>query len=95
MIGSRFNNRAETNYSPVEGEALAVTNGLKKTRYYTLGCEKLTIGVDHKPLLGILNDTCLEDIDNPRLRRLKEKTLGWRYSLVHIPGTKLGGPDAM
>ena len=95
MIGSRFNNRAETNYSPVEGEARAVTNGLKKTRYYTLGCEKLTIGVDHKPLLGILNDTCLEDIDNPRLRRLKEKTLGWRYSLVHIPGTKLGGPDAM
>ena len=95
MIGSRFNNRAETNYSPVEGEALAVANGLKKTKYYTLGCEKLTIGVDHKPLLGILNETCMEDIENPRLRRLKEKTLGWRFSLVHIPGSKLGGPDAM
>jgi hypothetical protein len=37
-IGSRFNNKAETNYFPVEGEALAVTNGLKKTR-----CEKFTV----------------------------------------------------
>ena len=95
MIGSRFNSRAEGFYSPVEGEAMAVTNGLMKTKYYTLGCERLTICVDHKPLLGVLNEAQLENIDNPRLRRLKEKTLGWRFRLIHIPGLKLGGTDAM
>ena len=51
MLGSRFTNPAESNYAPVEGELLAVTYGLSKTKYYTLGSEKLTICVDHKPLL--------------------------------------------
>ena len=75
MLGSRFTNPAESNYTPVEGELLAVTCGLSKTKYYTLGSEKLTICVDHKPLLGILGNSCpMEKIDNSRISRLKEKT---------------------
>ena len=42
--------------------------------------------VDHKPLLKILGDRCLEDIPNPRLRSLKEKSLRYRFRLVHVPG---------
>ena len=96
MVGSRFTNQAESNYAPIEGECLAVTYALDKTKYYTLGLEKLTICVDHKPLLGILNeDTPLEKIENRRLIRLKEKTLGWRFKVIHIPGSKIGGPDAL
>ena len=41
MIGSRFTNQAEANYAPVEGELLAVTYGLSKTKNYTLGSDKL------------------------------------------------------
>ena len=74
MVGSSFTSPAESNYAPIEGE---VASALKKTRYYTQGCEKLIIGVNHKPLLGVLNDKSLESIDNPRLMKLKEKTLGW------------------
>ena len=48
----------------------------------------LIVGVDQKPLLGIINGKRLEDIDNMRLRRLKEKTFGWKFDTVHIPGRK-------
>ena len=48
---------------------------LSKAKYCVLGCENLVVAVDHKPLLGILGDKQLEDIDNTRLENLKEKTL--------------------
>ena len=50
-----------------------------------MGLDKLTICVDHKPLLGIINDVEFEKIDNSRLFRLKEKTLGWRFKVIHLP----------
>ena len=65
------------------------------TRYYTQGCDKLLIGTDHKPLFGVLNDRCLDWVDNPRLIHLKEKTFGWRFRIIHIPGRKLCGPNAL
>ena len=76
-VGSRFTLPAEANYSPTEGELLGVTNALEKTKYFTLGCPNLYVGTDHKPLLGLLSeDMSLEKISNPRLVRLKEKTMG-------------------
>merc|ERR1712208_90905 len=51
--------------------------------------------MDHKPLLGLLQGKRLEDVDNIRLRRLVEKTYGWRFKVVHIPGRKHAAPDAM
>ena len=51
LIGSRFTSPAESRYKPIEGEALAVAEGLDKTRFFTLGCSNLTVAVDHKPLL--------------------------------------------
>ena len=64
-----------------------MATALHKTRYYTKGCDKLMIGTDHKPLSGVLNDRSLDSLDNLRLIRLKEKTLGWRFKINHIPGT--------
>ena len=52
MVGSNFTSPAESNYAQIEGECLGVVNALKKTRYYTQGCEKLVVGANHKPLLG-------------------------------------------
>ena len=42
-----------------------------------------------------MNERSLESIANPRLERLNEKTLGWRFKLIHIPGKKLGGQEAL
>ena len=94
LVGSRFTHPAESRYAPIEGEALAVAYALHQTRYYVLGCEDLIVATDHKPLLQILNDRSLTDIDNRRLLNLKEKTLAYRFTILHVPGRKNLGPDA-
>ena len=93
LVGSRFTHAAESRYAPVEGEALAVVNGLDKARFFVLGCHDLIIAVDHKPLLRIFNDRFLHAIANPRLRNLKEKTLQYRFRMTHIPGVKHKAAD--
>ena len=69
--------------------------GLHKAKHFILGCEKLIVAVDHKPLLGLLNDKSLADIDNPRLLMLKEKTLWFNFKVVWVPGRTNAGPDFM
>ena len=73
LVGSRFTTPAESRYSPVEGEALAVVYALQQTRYYVMGCKDLIVTTDHKPLLKIFNDKPLAEIPNRRLLNLKEK----------------------
>ena len=88
IAGSRFTKDAESRYAPIEGEALAAVHGLKSCRMFVLGCPNLTVAVDHQPLLKIWNDQALETIENPRLLKLKEKTLMYRFEVVHVPGEK-------
>ncbi len=95
LAGSRFTSPAESRYAPIEGEALAVTYALEKCRQYIMGCPDLTIVVDHAPLVKLLGDRSLHDISNPRLLRLKEKTLLYNYTIKHIPGVNNKGPDAL
>ena len=84
LVGSRFTHSAESRYAPVEGEALAVVNALEKAKHFVVGCRNLIIAVDHKPLLKLFGDRSLEDIPNSRLRNLKEKTLAYRFQMVHV-----------
>ena len=85
--GSRFTKKEEQNLlSPTEGECLAAVYGLQSCRMFTLGCPDLTLAVDHRPLTNILNDRSLNSIDNPRLLKLKEKTLAFRFNIVYVPG---------
>ena len=57
---------AETRYTPVEGEALAIAWALEDAKYFTLGCDSLIITTDHKPLVRILGDRALDEISNTR-----------------------------
>ena len=95
LVGSRFTHAAESRYAPIEGEALAVADALDKARFFVLGCSNLIIAVDHKPLLRVLGDRSLDAIANPRLRNLKEKTLRYRFRVVHVPGAKHRAADAL
>ena len=88
FAANRFTHDAEKRYAPIEGEALAVAYALNKARHFVLGCEDLIVATDHKPLLKILDDRHLHNIKNPRLFNLKEKTLPFRFKIVHIPGKK-------
>jgi hypothetical protein len=95
LVGSRFTHAAESRYAPIEGEALAVADALDKARFFVLGCSNLIVAVDHKPLLKIFDDRYLEEISNGRLRNLKEKTLRYKFRMVHIPGVKHKAADAV
>ena len=88
LCNSRHLIDAESGYAPIEGEALGVAWALKKARMYLLGCPSFTIFVDHAPLLKVLGDKSLADIENVRLLKLKMKTLGYNFQIKHIKGLK-------
>jgi len=62
---------------------------------FVLGCPNLIVVSDHRPLLAILNDRSLEGIPNPRLFRLKERTLRYRFTIQHTAGKWHRGPDTI
>ena len=95
MAGSKFNSNAESNYAPIEGECLSVVKALHKCRHFVLGCKDLVVVTDHKPLLKVLGDRQLEEICNPRIFKLKEKTLGFSFKLIYVPGRANSAADAM
>ena len=95
LVSSRFLSKAQSRYAPIKGEALAVVDALEKTHYFVLGCRDLTICVDHKPLLKIFTDQSLNDIPNPGLHSFKEKTLQYRFTMMHVPGAKHKIPDTL
>ena len=49
-------------------------------------CKDLIVATDHKPLLNVLNDRSLSDIQNRRLENLKEKTLSYILTLFTCLG---------
>jgi len=94
IAGSRFATETESRYAPIEGEALAAAYALNQCKHFVLGCPELILATDHKPLTKILNDRELEGIENPRLLRIKEKTLRFDFEVVHVAGKDNHAPDA-
>ncbi|XP_064122700.1 uncharacterized protein LOC135226948 [Macrobrachium nipponense] len=79
---------AKTGYAAVMGEALVVVWCLKKVRLFLLGCPNLTMVTDHCPLVKLFGNRELKDISNPRLFRLKKKTLQYHFSIKYLPGKR-------
>ena len=94
LVGSRFLRDAEKRYAAIEGECLAVAWALEDTRWFTLGCPSLTIATDHKPLIRILGDKSLESVQNPRIFRLKQRTLMWNFRMIYVAGKFNPAADA-
>ena len=67
---------------------------MKKCRHFILGCDSFLLAVDHKPLLSLLGQKDLEDIENPRLQNLKKKTMRYAFDIIHVPGRLNKGADA-
>ena len=68
-VSCRFCSRAEQNYAPIEGKAMAAAWAVNKCKYLLLGLRKFTLAVDHKPLVSLLGDESLEMVTNPRIKR--------------------------
>ena len=85
LAGSRFLRLLETRFAPIEGESLGLVWSLEQTKYFTLGCKTLLVGVDHKPLTKVFGDRTLDEISNPRLFRLKQRALPWKFEVQYVP----------
>ena len=96
MDGTRYllaADSAERRYAPIEGEAIAWA--LEKSRIFVMGCPNIIVVTDHEPLKGLFGDRDLSKIQNPRLFRLKEKTLRYRFTIQHCPGKWHRASDAV
>ena len=94
LAGSRFLSDTEKRYAAIEGEALAIVWSLEQTKYFTMGCNDLMVVTDHKPLTKIFADRTLDEIPNPRLFRLKQRTLPWAFRILYMPGSTNTAADA-
>ena len=80
---SRSLTDAETRYSQLEREALAIYFGCIKFQMYLLG-KSFIVHSDHKPLMSMFN--------NPkknapfRVERIRLKLLGFDFQVKHLPG---------
>lgn len=86
--GSRAITPTESRYSVTEVELLGVVWAVKKLRLYLRGSQ-FELVVDHKPLVSILNHKQLEEIETPRIMRLKEKLGGYLLLTVWRPGAQM------
>lgn len=96
QAGSRFISAAEANYAVIELEALAVAWGIKKCHLFLSGLPSFQVITDHRPLVPILNSKTLDEIENPRLQRLKLKMgeVG-SFTAVWTPGSQHLAADAL
>jgi hypothetical protein len=78
----------------VELELLAIAWACKKTAAFTEGIP-FTIVTDHKPLIPILRDYSLAEIENKRLQRLRMKIDHLSYSVEWIKGSDNREADAL
>ncbi len=92
--GSRSLNKHESNYSVTELELLATVWGVKHASFYLLGGH-FKILTDHKASISLLNHKTLDQIDNPRILRLKEKLSCYDFEAIFINGRKHFVADAL
>ena len=86
LAGSRFKLGAESRYAPIEGEAQAVAWALEQTKFFTQGCDNLTVATDHKPLISLLGEKSLDQVPSVCLFRIKQRISMWKFNIVHCPG---------
>ena len=78
--GSRFLSEAERNYAVVELELLAIQWAVQNCQLYLAGAD-FEIITDHQPLIGIMNGSNLDAIQNAWIHRLISKLLGYRFKV--------------
>jgi len=94
QAGSRYLSGAEERYAMVELELLAIAWACQKTASFIEGIN-FTIVTDHKPLIPILRDYSLAEIENRRLQRLRMKVDHLSYEVTWVKGQDNVEADAL
>jgi len=95
QAGSRFLTPAESRYAVIELELLAVAWAVAKCHMFLGGLQHFTVVTDHNPLIPILNSHRLDEIENPRLQRLRARLMAYNLTAVWCKGTAHAAPDAL
>ena len=82
---SRSLTSAQRNYAVIELECMAISWAVEKCQYYLRGISDFTVVTDHRPLVGIFAKS-LQDLDNKRLTRYREKLVDYSFKVTWCPG---------
>ncbi|KAK7901535.1 hypothetical protein WMY93_018304 [Mugilogobius chulae] len=92
---SRTLQPAETRYSQLDKEGLAVIFGVEKFHKYLYG-RNFTIYTDHKPLIFLFNEKKpIPQMGSPRVQRWAVKLSAYKYNIVYKPGKHHANADAL
>ena len=72
---------------------MAVAWAIKKC--HIAGLLHFSLLTDHHPLIPILSGHRLDEIENPRLQRLKTKIIGYNFTAEWVKGSLDNAPDAL
>ena len=89
QAGSRFLSDTETRYATIEKEMLGVTWAVLKCRKFLASLHHFEVITDHNPLLAILNNRRLDEIENPKLQRLRTKLMAYNFTILLPIGKKV------
>jgi len=95
QAGSRFLTDTETRYAVIELEMLAVCWAISKCKLFLSGLQYFTVITDHNPLIPILNNHRLDEIENPCLQRLKTRLMAYNFTAQWLNGANNNAPDAL
>ena len=74
---------------------LGIVWAIQKCHKFLAGLPHFEILTDHNPLLSILNNQRLDEIENPRLQRLRMKIVSYNFTARWVKGSLNAGPDAL
>ena len=74
---------------------LAVVWAIHKCQIFLAGLPHFTVLTDHHPLISILNHHRLDEIENPRLQRLKTRIMAYSFTAEWVKGALNNAPDAL
>ena len=95
QAGSRFLSDVECRYAIIELEMLAVCWAILKCHIFLAGLQHFQVVTDHNPLIPILNNHRLDEIENPRLQRLRTRIVGYNFTAEWLKGSNNSAPDAL
>ena len=90
---SRSLSDTEKRYAVIEKEVLAATWACEKFSEYVLG-SKLTLEIDHRPLVPLLNTTELCKMP-PRVQRFRLRLMRFAPLVQYVPGKQQTTADAL
>ncbi len=95
QAGSRFIAPAESRYAMIELECLGAAWAMIKCKSFLEGLPQFELVLDHRPLIPILNDYSMDQLDNQRLLRLRLKMSRFCFHARWVPGKENIEADAL